>query len=309
MTTAFVLTGGGSLGAVQVGMLQALAERGTRPDVLIGTSVGAINAAFVAGHGADTKALTALEHIWRSLRRGDVFPFQPHRHLLGALGRRQSLFSDAALRRLVRSHLRFSRLEDAPIPLHVTATDVLSGKNVLLSSGNALEAVMASAAIPAILPPVQIHGRLVYDGGVANNAPIAHAVALGCDRVVVLPTGSQCDLEQAPGTALGHALHAITVLIQQQLILDVAAYSDLVDLDLIPPLCPLSVSPADFRHSAELIDRAQRAAGRWLDEGGTELPRPERFLSLHRHAPRHEPPCAHGETEACPEDEPAPLAT
>jgi NTE family protein len=77
MTTAFVLSGGGSLGAVQVGMLQELAARGIRPDLLVGTSAGALNAAYVAGHGAEPAALDRLAAIWRALRRRDVFPLSP----------------------------------------------------------------------------------------------------------------------------------------------------------------------------------------------------------------------------------------
>jgi NTE family protein len=203
MTTAFVLTGGGSLGAVQVGMLQALAERGTRPDVLVGTSVGALNAAFVAGHGWNASSLDQLEQVWRSLRRKDVFPTRPHHQLFGALGRRPSLFSNRRLRRLIEEHQRFTRLEDAPIPLHVIATNELDGTDVVLSSGDPVEAVLASAAIPGVFPPIERDGLILVDGGISNNAPISHAAALGCDHVVVLPTGYSCSLERPPATPLG----------------------------------------------------------------------------------------------------------
>src|SRR5690606_15787868 len=101
MTTAFVLSGGGSLGAVQVGMLQALADRDLRPDLLVGTSAGALNAAFVAGHGFDHRTLDRLAGVWRRLRRRDVFPFAPHRQLLALAGARPSLCRADGLRRLV----------------------------------------------------------------------------------------------------------------------------------------------------------------------------------------------------------------
>jgi len=269
MTTAFVLTGGGSLGAVQVGMLQALAERGARPDVLVGTSVGALNAAFVAGHGWNASTLDELERVWRSLRRRDVFPTRPHHQLFGALGRRSSLFSNRGLRRLIEEHLRFTRLEDAPIPLHVIATNELDGRDVVLSSGDPVEAVLASAAIPGLFPPIERDGMILVDGGLANNAPISHAAALGCDHVVVLPTGYSCSLEQAPATPLAHALHALTLLVQQRLALDIAHYAERIDLCVVPPQCPVSISPADFRYSGSLIDRARHAAGEWLDDRDT----------------------------------------
>jgi len=269
MTTAFVLTGGGSLGAVQVGMLQALAERGARPDVLVGTSVGALNAAFVAGHGWNASTLDELERVWRSLRRRDVFPTRPHHQLFRALGRRSSLFSNRGLRRLIEEHLRFTRLEDAPIPLHVIATNELDGRDVVLSSGDPVEAVLASAAIPGLFPPIERDGMILVDGGLANNAPISHAAALGCDHVVVLPTGYSCSLDRAPATPLAHALHALTLLVQQRLALDVANYAERLDLCVVPPPCPLSISPADFRYSGSLIDRARSGAGEWLDTRDT----------------------------------------
>jgi NTE family protein len=260
MTTAFVLSGGGSLGAVQVGMMQALAERRITPDVLVGASAGALNAAYVAGHGFTDETLTSLASIWRRLRRQDVFPFAPTRHLLALAGARPSLCAIDGLERLAVAHLPYGRLEDAAIPVHVVATEVLSGSDVLLSSGDAARAVMASAAIPAVFPPVELDGRPLFDGGVANNTPISHAVALGADRVVVLPTGYACALPAAPATALASAVHALTLLVQQRLVLDVAAHHDDVELVVLPRLCPLSVSSADFRHAAVLIDRARRTA-------------------------------------------------
>ena len=148
MTTAFVLSGGGSLGAVQVGMLQALAERQVSPDLLVGTSAGALNAAFVAGHGTGHAALRELADSWASVQRRDIFPLQPLRHLLAVTGGRQSLCSERGLQRLIASHLTFSRLEQADIPVHIVTTNLLSGEEVLLSDGDALSAVLASAAIP-----------------------------------------------------------------------------------------------------------------------------------------------------------------
>ena len=287
MTTAFVLTGGGSLGAVQVGMLQVLAERDVRPDLLVGTSVGALNAAFVAGRGFSAGTVDELEAIWRSVRRVDVFPFQQFRHLRNR--HRAALCSPVGLRRLLTAELRMARLEEAMVPVHVTATDVLSGEEVLLSRGDAVSAVMASAAIPAVFPPVEIDGRLLYDGGLADNAPISKAVALGATRVFVLPTGYACALSEPPRSVLAHALHTLTLLIERRLILDVARYADVVEVAVLPPLCPLTVGPADFRHTGELIEQARTATRTWLDEGGATVAHPERFLSFHGHAHESSP--------------------
>ena len=295
MTTAFVLSGGGSLGAVQVGMLQTLADRGVRPDLLVGASAGALNAAYVAGRGFSHHSLEDLAGIWRGLRRQDVFPFAPHRHLLALAGARPSLCAADGLARLVRTHLTYDRLEDAEIPVHAIATDVLSGAEVLLSTGDPSAAVLASAAIPGVLPSVEINGRVLFDGGVADNTPISQAVALGADRVYVLPAGVACALAAPPRSALGSAVHAITLLIEQRLIHDVAAYHERVELVVLPPLCPLAVPSTDFRRGGELIERARAASHRWLDEGGARVAHPERFLALHGHgcrdlASRHDLP-------------------
>src|SRR5687768_7142297 len=183
MVTAFVLSGGGSLGAVQVGMLQALAARGVEPDLLIGTSAGALNAGYVAGHGTSTTALDDLAGVWARLRRRDVFPLVPSRLGAAAVGRAPSLCSNGALRRLIEEHLTFEQLEDAAIPVRVVTTDVRSGEEVVLSTGDAVDAILASAAIPAVFPAVRLDDRDLIDGGVADNAAISQAVALGAGTI------------------------------------------------------------------------------------------------------------------------------
>jgi NTE family protein len=265
-------------------MLQALATRGVEPDLLIGTSAGALNAGYVAGHGTSPAALEDLAAIWAGLRRRAVFPLQPARLGAAALGRAPSLCPNDGLRRLIRTHLAFDQLEDAAIPVHVITTDVRSGEEVALTTGGAVDAILASAAIPAVFPSVHIEGRDLIDGGVADNAAISRAVALGADVVYVLPTGYACALEHPPATPLASALHALTLLIEQRLVLEVAHYAEHTDIRVLPPLCPLSVSSADFRHGALLVERARTATERWLDQGGPGRAHPERFLSLHAHS-------------------------
>src|ERR1700686_2626799 len=122
--TAFVLAGGGSLGAVQVGMLAALARRGVVPALIVGASVGAINAAYYAAE-PDERGVARLKRIWLQLRRTDVFPFSPVASLLGLLGKTDHLIASTALRSLIESELPYQRLEDARLPCHVVATDAL----------------------------------------------------------------------------------------------------------------------------------------------------------------------------------------
>jgi len=215
MKTAFVLSGGASLGAIQVGMLKALYEREIAPDLIVGTSVGAINAAFVASRQQTSATADALADVWLALRRSEVFPLNPVTGFVGFFGGRNHLIPDRHLRRLVAKHLEIERLEDARVPLHVIATDVLSGEEVRLSRGDALEAVMASAAIPGAFPPVEWGERDLVDGGISNDAPISHALELGAERVYVLPTGYACALEEPPRGALAMLLHSTSLLVQR----------------------------------------------------------------------------------------------
>jgi NTE family protein len=264
-TTAFVLSGGASLGAIQVGMLRALYERGITPDLIVGTSVGALNAAFVASRPPTVGTADALGEVWRGLRRGRLFPVDPLTGLLGLAGARDHLVPGRALRGVVSRHLEFDRLEDAPVPLHVIATDVLTGEEVRLSRGPALDAVMASAAIPGVLPTVDWDGRVLMDGGVSNNAPLSHAVDLGARRVYVLPSGHACDLAEPPRSAIAMLVHATSLLVQRHLDADLARLGGLAEVVVLPPPCPLAVQPFDFGHAELLIRRALADARAFLD--------------------------------------------
>lgn len=263
MVTAFVLSGGGSLGAVQAGMLLSLFEAGVTPDMVVGTSVGAFNGAWVAAR-PDVAGTKDLIGVWHSLSKRDVFPTRLSTSVLCILGRRRHFASGDGLRRILGQHLRFQLLQDAPTPFHCVATDVLSGEDVLLSSGDAADAIAASAAIPAILPPVCIDGRDLMDGGVVNNTPLSHAVGLGADVIYVLPTGYACALRSAPKGAMGLAMHAMTIAINQRLANDVDRFEGAVDIRVIPPLCPVRVAPTDFSQAASLIEQSHAATHDWL---------------------------------------------
>ena len=124
---------------------------------------------------------------------------------------------------------------------------------------------------------------MLVDGGVSDNAAVSQAVELGADEIYVLPTGLACALPRPPKSALAVAVQALTLLIEQRLVMEVAQLSDHDGIRVIPPLCPLTVSSVDFGHAHELIDRAHDATGAWIDAGGPLFANPERFLSLHHH--------------------------
>ena len=162
-----------------------------------------------------------LARTWRDLRRDDVFPVSMRALVGGLCRKRDHLVPDHALRRLVTRHCEFDDLADAPTSLHVVAYDVVSGREVLLSNGPAVDAITASASIPGVFPPVVVGDHLLIDGGVANNTPISHAVELGAEQIYVLPTGHACALKEPPGGALAVALHAISLLTQRRLVDDI----------------------------------------------------------------------------------------
>lgn len=283
MTTAFVLSGGGSLGAVQVGMLQALAAHDVVPDLLVGTSAGAMNAAWVASRGMGAGSLRGLADVWTGLRRQDVFPLDARTALRGLFGRSPGVVSAERLERLVRACAGIDVLEEATVPVHLVTADLVSGLTVTLSQGPLVSAVLASAAIPGIFAPVARDGRHLVDGGVAQDTGVAVAVDLGATVIYVLPAGTPCALPVPPASAIGSALHALTLLIEQRLARDVARLATAATIKVLPPLCPLTTPAFDFSRAADLITRSRQASERWISSGDIDLPAPERFLGAHRH--------------------------
>jgi len=246
-------------------MLQALFERGIAPDLIVGTSAGAINGAFIASREPTAATAEALGEIWRGLRRGAVFPTNPLTGFIGFIGRSDHLVPNGNLRRILARSIEVDRLEQMPVPLHVVVTDVLSGQELRLSRGPTVDAVMASAAIPGVFAPVEVEGRRLMDGGVSDNTPISHAIELGADEVYVLPTGYACALHAPPRGALAMLLHAMSLLIQQRLHLEIELYRDRAKLVVLPPPCPQEIQPIDFSHAAQLIDRALADSRQFLD--------------------------------------------
>jgi NTE family protein len=251
-------------------MLHALYEREILADLLVGTSAGAINAAFIASRPQTVDTALELAEVWCSLRRRDVFPLHVRAVIGGLRGTRDHLVPDSGLRELVRRHVELELLEDAPIPLHVVCFDVAAQREVVLSTGRAWDAVVASSSIPGILPPVRIAGRHLIDGGFVKTSPISHAVSLGARRIYVLPTsdGSQ---PPAAGGALDAALTGLRLLIQRRLDAELDQLSRDVELTVLPAVNTSHVSPSDFDHARSLIDGALTAAREVLAHRNGEL--------------------------------------
>lgn len=266
--TAFVLAGGGSLGAIQVGMMHALAANGISANMVVGSSVGAINGAYYAG-APTLKGVLELETIWRGLRRRDVFPVT-WRTLVGFIRRRDFLIPHDGIRKLIDDHLPYRNLQDAQLPIHIVTTDIVTGESVVLSEGPAAEAIIASTAIPGAFAPVPYKDHYLVDGAISANTPVKVAISKGARRLIILPTGYACAAETPPIGAVANALHALTLLIARQLVSELEDLSPDIEYCVVPPLCPLAGSPYDFSRSSDLIASAIRNTDAWLARHGLE---------------------------------------
>jgi NTE family protein len=256
--TAFVFAGGSSLGAIQVGMLQALLAHGWQADFVVGSSVGAINAAHFAGDPT-ADGVDRLARVWRGMKRSDVFATPALRSLVRLVSRHGHLVESAALARLIERHLPFRRLEEARLPCHIVVTDMLEGVEIRIAEGPAVPALLASA--------------------------VSAAVELGAKRIVVLPTGYSCALDAPPRSAVATALHALNILISRQVTDAVRRCRSLVEVVVVPPLCPLGASPVDFSCAGALIDRARRSTEEWLGKGVEQVDGVPHQLPPHTHHP------------------------
>ncbi len=264
--TAFVFAGGSSLGAVQVGMLKALLSQNIVPDFVVGASAGAINATYFA-YDPGTSGVDDMDRLWCGLRRDDIFHLTPLGSLWNLLSGRGHMVAATGLSDVLAPHFATRTIDGGRIPCCIVTTDLLSGCEYRIRSGPAIPALLASAAIPGVFPPVHLHDRYLIDGGVTNHTPISAALDLGAKTIYVLPTGYSCGLTAPPRSALGSALHALNLLIAQQLVDAIRHARSVSDIRVVPPPCPQPVSSYDFSHARELIDGAEQSTRRWLDKG------------------------------------------
>jgi NTE family protein len=266
--TAFVLAGGGSLGAVQVGMLAELVGAGVRPDIIVGVSAGALNGAFLA-FDPSLRMVEQMAVLWSRMTTREVLGLS-WRSLLGLLGLRDHIASPEGIRSLLKRELPGQTSAETSVPLHLVCAELVTGEKVVISSGNVADAVIASTAIPGVFPPVAREGRYLVDGAVASCTPISVAAALGATRIIVLPCGFACALNNVSKHAIGRAMHAITLLGSRQLRRDFEHYSKSVVMRIAPPICPLSQSAYDYSKGAQLIERARDVTRTWITAGGLD---------------------------------------
>jgi NTE family protein len=187
MTRAFVLGGGGLLGAHEVGMLRALAEAGVRPDLIVGTSIGALNGVFVAAD--PDRAAAVLGEMWQGEALRLAFSETLWSRGVRLVRSGTHLHSLEPLRRMLAEALPGETFADLRLPFHCVAAGIESASTRWFSTGPLVPAVMASCAVPGLLPPVAIGDSHYFDGGLVDSIPVGHAVALGADTVYVLHAG------------------------------------------------------------------------------------------------------------------------
>jgi NTE family protein len=260
----FVLGGGAGFGAVQVGMLRALAEAGLQPDLVVGTSVGSVNGAVLAED--PTGAANRLSHLWTMITREDVFPGHAVERIRTWHQHRTYFVPSDGLDGLLARLLSAERFEELALPFAATATELLSGRVVHIESGPLRPAVLASAAIPGFYPAVRIDGRDLVDGGVVSNIPVDQALRMGARSIVVLDCGV-FGVRLEPPRSLGDTIaQATAIIMRQQIIRDLPEVARQVPVLYLPGPFPLTSSPLDFTSSASLMQDAYEKSCGFLDQ-------------------------------------------
>jgi NTE family protein len=260
-----VLGGGGSLGAAQVGMLEALAERRVAPDLVAGTSVGSLNGAVVALN--PTSAANRLSHAWARITRHQIFPG-------GLLAQARTLqrykthvFPNTGLAQIVTDFLgTTATFDDLALPFAAVTMDIATATPYVIDAGSLLPALLASAAIPGIFPPVDHDGRRLYDGGVVANVPLRQAVAMGARSLVVLDCTFPGHLLPPPESLAETVLFTAMVTMRSQTLLQAPLVAADIPVVYLPGPVACRCSPFNFNFTELLIEGAYEAARSFLQD-------------------------------------------
>jgi NTE family protein len=272
---AFVLGGGGVLGAHEVGMLQALAETGIRPDVILGTSVGALNGVFVAADPDPAAALPRLDRVWREGAAGEAFRGSLFGRVRTLARSGTHLHSNEPLRQLLEE-LPVSRIEDLAVPFQCVAASIERAAAHWFTSGPIVPAVLASAAVPGLLPPVRVGKEHFFDGGLVHSIPVGRAVKLGARTVYVLHVGRIERPLEPPTRPWEVGLVAFEIARRHRFAEDMAALPRGVTVHVLPAGAEVDGRAADlsqlrYRDASrveEHIERAYKASAAYLAEAG-----------------------------------------
>jgi NTE family protein len=270
---AFVLGGGGHLGAHEVGMLRALLERGIAPDLVVGTSVGALNGAAVAAEPT-VAAVARLAEVWSQIERSDAFDGSILGRLATLARSRTHLHESQQLRRLLTESLPVGRIEDLAVRFECVAACIETASERWFAAGPLVDAVLASSAVPGILPPVEIDGEHFLDGGIVNSIPVGRAVELGAAVIYVLHVGRLDRPLEAPRWPWEVALVAFEIARRHRFVGDLSSLPDDIEVHVLPtgqvdPPRYTDLSQLRYRDSSKIPDHianAYEASARYLGE-------------------------------------------
>lgn len=263
---AFVLGGGGVLGATQVGMLRALLQAGIRPDLILGTSVGAVNGAVIAADPSEA-GVRGLADLWQSMTDTGIFSDTVLARATTLARHRTHLYSPAPFRRQLEAHLP-EIFEDLRVPFQCVAASIERAGAHWFSSGSLADAVLASSAVPGLLPPVQIGGEHFLDGGLVHSIPVGRALALGATEVYVLHVGRIEQPLKPPRSLWDVCLTSFELARRHRFVEEMAELPADVRVHVLPsgeekmPLMSIR-----YRHSkavASRIERGYEAAAEYL---------------------------------------------
>jgi NTE family protein len=245
-------------------MLGELLRRGIRADRVYGASVGAINGAAYAGNPTH-EGIEHMATVWRGLKGTDIFPRGTFDGPWAFLQKRAAVHANTGLRAIIEAGIDYENLEDATIPIEVVATSLTDGRERWIAHGPAVEAVLASSAIPSIFAPVTIDDDVLLDGGVVNNVPISRALAGGCDRIYVLLCGPLHYRPRAPRRPAEAALTAFFVAIHARFVRELASLPPDVEVVVFSGGGEPSGQYRDFSGTAALIEEGRAEVADVLD--------------------------------------------
>jgi NTE family protein len=265
---AFVLSGGAARGALQIGMLEVLLTRGIVPNLIVGTSVGAFNGAWLAAHPT-VAGVKGLADVWSRVRFEDIFSGGPMGVVLHLVRHRPSLYTDYGIRRFLARTAQEGDFQDhdfehLQIPLAVVTTNLTRGRPEIFERGPLASALLASAAIPAVLPPVTINGEQYLDGGLLDNVGLRVAIERGARRIYVLDTSWDGLAEKPASTFESVIQRSLQVVTAFHLQSALEYYSHLADVVVIRDEHGVGHSSSDFQATAELVAAGRAAAERVL---------------------------------------------
>lgn len=254
---AFVLSGGGNRGALQVGALQVLLEAGIRPDMVVGTSVGAVNACFIANDPTPRGAYRLAE-VWLDVSRDDVYPGTHLTAVWNMVRGKESFFSNESWYRLLQSHMPVQQFNDLNVPAYTVAADLETGKQVVFGDDDddfLIDGLMASTALPPLHPPWRVGGRRYIDGGAVADLPVRVAGDRGATEIIALNLANSLTPGDQVRTLFGIMNRALGTLVYRHTEADLEYMRRNSDIRLrtVELHYEMAMRPWDFSHSAELI--------------------------------------------------------